>query len=228
MSNSRRDEIITAVSDYYEFLTTLFLPNEDLKRVPPGGWDKINETRFGYLEKDPRVIELLKYLPFVAHDDKYKDPYQIARDTLCNDFSGRWLDNNYDPESTEGMEDLLTEHSCEDINDPPNPTIATLSRGASENGTFIFCDIETYSLFSCDLQNGDENYYANARQLFDRLKDDLCTLRFYPMERSIRKYQGLQIDKDICDIYRKHGWPTASYRKDEALAEVAEYVKGAI
>lgn len=62
-------KIIATIDDFYTFLTTLYIPESALKRPPHGGWPNItNESTAGF-KKNPRVITLIKHLPYIDETD---------------------------------------------------------------------------------------------------------------------------------------------------------------
>lgn len=82
-----RDQVIAAVTEYYEFFTRLHLTPKDIRRPPPEGWPEISKDRLSSLNKTDEVIKLLKYLPYVQNDDNYM-PIIIFGLSACNDYTG--------------------------------------------------------------------------------------------------------------------------------------------
>lgn len=58
-----RDEVVAAITEYYTFLTHLHFDPSELKTPPSTGWPQITSSRFAFLGKSDKVIDLLKHLP---------------------------------------------------------------------------------------------------------------------------------------------------------------------
>ena len=60
-----RDEAVASVTNFYSFLTTHphFRPSE-LKTPPPTGWPQITASRFAFLGKSDKIIDLFRHLPY--------------------------------------------------------------------------------------------------------------------------------------------------------------------
>jgi hypothetical protein len=64
-----RDQLVTIIGDYYNFLTKFYIPESSLKFPPPGGWPNITpETTQGF-PRSPIVVDLLKHLPYIDEKD---------------------------------------------------------------------------------------------------------------------------------------------------------------
>lgn len=82
-----RDQVVKAVTDYYEFLTRLHVEDDDIKWPPPEGWPSITKDRFGPLDKTDKVIELLRHLPYVQNEHDFT-PTQVWPLCGCADYTG--------------------------------------------------------------------------------------------------------------------------------------------
>lgn len=57
-----QDQVLGAVTEFYNFLTQLpWIAPEDVLLPPPGGWSNINKDRLAALGKDEKVIDLLAH-----------------------------------------------------------------------------------------------------------------------------------------------------------------------
>lgn len=81
---SDREELVSELTSFYEFLVGLHIPEDRLKRAPPGGWPSINQQKLAYLNKDDDVIDVLKHIPYIDQEDR-DEGYQIYRLTICNE-----------------------------------------------------------------------------------------------------------------------------------------------
>lgn len=61
-------ECITAISDYYDFLTSLYLDESCILKPPPRGWPNITPATMHGLGKSDNVINLLRHLPYIRND----------------------------------------------------------------------------------------------------------------------------------------------------------------
>lgn len=60
-----RDELITIITDFYVFLTKLYIPASAIKYPPPGGWPNITPEATKDSGKSSIVIDLIKHLPSI-------------------------------------------------------------------------------------------------------------------------------------------------------------------
>jgi hypothetical protein len=67
-----RDECIAAITDYYEFLTAMYMRDSSVVKPPDDGWPSITADNFRDLGKTDEVIELLRHLPYVQ-DNRFGD-----------------------------------------------------------------------------------------------------------------------------------------------------------
>lgn len=82
-----QDQVIAAVTDYYDFLTRLHVKPEDIRRPPQGGWPEISQERFSKLGKTDKAINLLKHLPYVQNDENFS-PIHVWSESGCCDYTG--------------------------------------------------------------------------------------------------------------------------------------------
>jgi hypothetical protein len=57
------EETVTAVNDYYDFLTKVYIDESRILPSPEGGWPEITPERLKDLGKTDEVIKLLQYMP---------------------------------------------------------------------------------------------------------------------------------------------------------------------
>jgi len=76
-----RDEVVAAISSFYEFFTkTPSLSPSDIKYPPSEGWPEINDSSMAGLGKNAAVVDLLRYLPYTPWS------VQIAYQTHTIDY----------------------------------------------------------------------------------------------------------------------------------------------
>jgi hypothetical protein len=66
-STYSRDECITAVRDYYEFLAEMFMDRSLIIEPPQGGWPDITRESMQGTRKTEEVIQLLRHLPYIVN-----------------------------------------------------------------------------------------------------------------------------------------------------------------
>ena len=82
-----RDEVVQAVTSFYEFIVGLHVPESALKRPPPGGWPDIDDEDYEWLGKDDTVIDLMRHLPYIYKEDHFQG-HQIYTLTAPVDYTG--------------------------------------------------------------------------------------------------------------------------------------------
>ncbi|KAB5570100.1 hypothetical protein GE09DRAFT_696008 [Coniochaeta sp. 2T2.1] len=76
-----REATIAAVTDYYEFLTKLYLDSSRVIYPPAGGWPSIVNARpkqLAALGKSDEVLGLLAHLPYIRCPDNWFDDVEAA------------------------------------------------------------------------------------------------------------------------------------------------------
>lgn len=227
-SASTPEGIASEILEYYEFLAMLVIPPESIIKPEPGGWPMITGDNLKFMGKNQGVIDLLKVLPYIRQD-KNKAPFQIANHCIPIDYSSEWFQQerrNSDRDNVDGFGEALQAHDCEEINKPPNPSIATIGRGEEGSGDYIYCETSDYSFIKVEL-TGSAQYFRTAKDLFDKLKADICSLKLFPIgptEMWEREEVGDDPDMDkLIDIFCQYGWPGAAYQKAECIKEVEQY-----
>lgn len=81
-----RDEVVTAVTEYYHFLTHLHIDAADIKTPPPTGWPNITSETCAELSQTDDVISLLKHLPYITNEDNFH-PTVVWWLSGCNDYT---------------------------------------------------------------------------------------------------------------------------------------------
>jgi hypothetical protein len=82
-----REETIAAISDYYTFLTQMYMDESHVVYPPPGGWPEIVNADPAALEslgKSDEVIALLAHLPYIRGD--WDDAAQITPGSSVADW----------------------------------------------------------------------------------------------------------------------------------------------
>lgn len=231
----RRKELVTQLSLYYEFLKTLYLPDNCAKYPPKGGdgWSFITAERLAFMGKTDAVIDVLKHIPYITQDlaALNSERFQIFEKTVCNDYTGASFENgikhqNKDevdpfPEMLEG--DFVTKHLWDGrLKDMQH--IVTLARSKSRNGHWLMYDTRDGQLACIDFQDGNDGS-DTPKVLLEQLKECFRSLDVFPTEPTnvrivdMQPYSAAQID-EVKAVFKKYGWGTASFEKDRCMAEV--------
>lgn len=86
-----RDEVVSELTSFYEFLVGLHLPASAIKHPPAGGWPNITPERLASavpaMKKNDVVLDLIRHIPFVRREGR-DEPYQIYEETTAVDYNG--------------------------------------------------------------------------------------------------------------------------------------------
>jgi hypothetical protein len=232
-----REETITAVRDYYIFLTKLYLNETEVIEPPEDGWPSINSENLHDLGKSSEVIALLRHLPYIRrrHDGREA---QGAPGCYFADWQSSCNAVIQGGTTCEGLK-ILSEDP-EYLDDTP-PHVIGLTSGGRNNPTILLdTRLGIVHWFECPdycrhrptrEQIIDDPYdYAaeNEREaewradapawaipdFFELLKDQFRELNFVPVSsRSVEDVETIRyppVDGMISmlqRIYREHGWP---------------------
>jgi hypothetical protein len=136
-----RDEAVSALTSYYEFLVKLYLPPHVLKYPPPEGWP-ISE---GYLDqpKNDAVLDLLRHIPYIGDDGS---EYVIYENSICVDYTSFTGEGPHDADLLRFEQTTLPSHVA---------TIAMVPR-KGRNGYWFFLDTERGTMTMCDFVDGEQ------------------------------------------------------------------------
>jgi hypothetical protein len=247
-----RTECITAVLEYYEFLTKLYLDESLVVKPPKGGWPSITKEAFGDLDKTGEVIALLRQLPYISRErgDIEGAPWcRFADWRLLGTLLGNGKQN---------AEDLKVTTEDPEICEQVPAHVIGLTHGGRENPVFLLdteqgvvhwyeCPSEIYGTATQEQALGDPDDYAPEEEVawraecaswavkdfFQVLKDLYRDLKFVPISSTqvIDVYATLAPGSDgmidaLQRIYREHGWPDLNvYRKKECLEAVRKVIE---
>jgi hypothetical protein len=124
-----QQEIITQLTDFYQFLSTLPYIEPSAVLTPPSlGWPNVTKENFSELGKNDEVINLLKHLPYI---DLSGHQYVIAPDTYPTDYRGEAFQHEVTKESI---------GRCTPLGDVEFPEwVINLTHG-SRDGTYVMLD----------------------------------------------------------------------------------------
>jgi hypothetical protein len=243
---------VTAIRDFFEFLTKMYLDEETVEWPPEGGWPTITRNAFGSMDKSDRVISLLRQLPYMQDDsDGVQRPQMLPDATFWN-----WKDNikdnePLDPKQVKEVKILTEDFLCEIT----TPDIIGLLEGGRDDNTIILLDTRYGIAYwpECPSEIRDEtgrgqiqddsDAWASQEEadwrcdapawtipdFFAMLREQFEQLRFIPVNsrQVVNSWCGYSDDSEIetmlQGIYREHGWPDLeNYRKEECIQAVKQ------
>ncbi|KAK1230858.1 hypothetical protein PQX77_006043 [Marasmius sp. AFHP31] len=237
-----RDELVDIITNFYQFLTTFYIPESALKYPPEGGWPNITTDATAGFGKSPLVVDLLRHLPYIEEDGRanlhnihYKCNVLDYSTRTAQDFASGRIKNGEIEMSWDG---------------PVSENVVVLAEGYESGGRNILLDVETGEItveeIRCqrDCQMDLKEYFEGLRRTYERLEivpvpgnepfeglgglgdEDSEELK-NPLEMNRNGEDDSILDdydaKWIRKIYRDYGWPGPQYRKAEALAAVGEF-----
>lgn len=225
----RRNDLARELLSYYEYLTTLHLAVDCIKRPPKGGWPSITAERLAFLGKTDAVIDLLKHIPYISQD--VENGLQIYEKCVCTDYTGTGFEGQAIKHQSKLGVDPLPEmlEDSDFIWDRLNAMehIATLAHSASRDGHHIMVDTRDGQLALIEFMDGRSSVDDTPKRLYDGLKECFRTLAIFPTQPSDvqmadnQPYTKAQIE-DVKDVFKRHGWPTANFQKETCMAEVLQ------
>ncbi|KAK1838610.1 hypothetical protein CCHR01_18767 [Colletotrichum chrysophilum] len=234
---------VAAVTDFYAFLTKMYLPESAIVHPPPGGWPTLTSD-LSELGKSDEVLSLLAHLPYVRQGDDL-DEGEIPEVTP----GGRWIDWHtsgiWVREGRSDIDELRTISEGPAImeNVPEHVVGLTMSEHHvflldTELGVVYWPEcpgrlrdgprcIEDDPYDYCD-DDEDAEWRADGAawsvaDFFKVLKAQYRTLRWVPWN----EYEVLDSESTtrrpipaLQEVFRRHGWPNSpQYRKEDCLEE---------
>lgn len=233
----RRNGICAQLLKYYEFLTTLYLPQAALKLPPEEGWHFVTAERFAFLNKTDAVIDLYKHLPYISQDDE--ESYKIHYRTTAVDYTGRyfkehhWRHQNQVNEPPQYYEQMDGEQTWpESLDDPQH--IAVLAQTMESFDWYILLDTRNGKIARVCPRDRQDNVrtlvYSDIHKLTEKLTDFFRRLDIAPVTPTdVHDFRGkgtTYLTEDdvakIKEVFYQHGWFSAEYDKDACTREVKE------
>lgn len=244
-----REACVTAVRDYYSFLTKMYLKKSYVVEPPEGGWPSITPECLRDLGKTDEVIALLRQLPYI------QAPYEVEGAPECR-FANWQEDCRYLSDNGTSCETLkvASEDFGYEISYDIPPHVIGLTSGGRNNPLFLLdtelgivhwpeCFFDRDSASRECVTDDPYDYADNEKEaewradapawavadFFEVLKDEFRGLRFIPTSsRSVTDVYaqphafGEGRDSMLQRIYREHGWPSLQqYRKRDCLKAVS-------
>ncbi|KAH0355770.1 hypothetical protein KCU83_g1505, partial [Aureobasidium melanogenum] len=249
-----REATIAAFRDYYQFLTTMFLPEDRVKEPPAGGWPVITKENTHLLGKNDEVFELIRHLPYVP-EETLLAPYARVGDWPFMLGLRRSNQRPFDESDVEGTKIITEGLDWEDI---PSSAFG-ITRGdvrfILDTGFGVVHWLETpreiqkgvarepiiADFDDCTPENEHEWRYGTAWAIpdfFKVLKNQYRDLKYIPLhEHRIEEYPkefeegdgplgGGPFMRAVRQVYRDHGWPDLSvYNKQECMDTLHKMIK---
>lgn len=231
-----RDACITAIRDYYEFLTQMYLNPSQVISPPDGGWPSIANPAPGVLEglgKTDDVISLLAHLPYIANPGDWNNDAHGAAECVLADWQGLFLDLASRSESDAVR--VTTEGYCSE--DVPAHVIGLTSGGRDNPKLLLDTRLGIIHWPDCpyavrldpsreEISNSPDDYSPENEvdwrcdapawaiaDFFELFKDQFRKLDWIPTSpRTVfdgHRQCGLDekgMKSMLSDIYREHGW----------------------
>ncbi|KAF6798125.1 hypothetical protein CSOJ01_12810 [Colletotrichum sojae] len=233
-----RDEFVSELTSYYEFLTHLYLPPEMVSYPPPSGWEHITPdfVESFFLGKNDTVADLMRHIPYVRRDkEDYSDAFEIYEKSSQVDFVGevvQALPNKYADEELFEIPDYIYPHQL-----PPHVFVFAVVPGGRD-GHFILVDTERGTIVLMDLQVGykpsrlsdrsapdEEEWRRYAAytfpEFFAMAKEKFRSFRFTAVSR--KHVHKTSPDNDLVQIYREEGVFTERYNRERCMSRVEAY-----
>ncbi|KAL4409017.1 hypothetical protein CABS03_08856 [Colletotrichum abscissum] len=229
-----RNELVSELTSYHEFLTRLFLPPEVVQHPPEGGWEHIapDFVKSLCLGKNDTVAGLMRHIPYVSRTkEDHWDPWMVYEGATAVDFTGdvvlslptkyadEWLFGPYEANiSTAPL--------------PPHVFVyATIPSG--RDGHHILIDTERGTIVLADPQTGPKPTGLSDPQAPDgeawRRFQTYTVHEFFAMAKE--KFKKFEMKTNIlyhpvtphAQIYREEGVFTERYDRERCMNRLDEY-----
>ncbi|KAK2013294.1 hypothetical protein LZ32DRAFT_637658 [Colletotrichum eremochloae] len=233
---------VAAVTDFYAFLTKMYLPGSAVVHPPPGGWPTL-ASDLRDLGKSDEVLSLLSHLPYIRQDVNDNEVPQVTPGSRWIDWRtfGVWVREGgsdidelrtitegpaimeHVPESVVGL--TTSEHHVFLIDTelgvvywPECPGRLRDGPRCIEDDPYDYCDDEEEAEWRAD------GAAWSVSDFFKVLKAEYRSLRWVPCNEyevlDLETTRGRNSIPMLQEVYRRHGWPNLQqYRKEECLEE---------
>ncbi|KAK1452732.1 hypothetical protein CCUS01_10773 [Colletotrichum cuscutae] len=238
-SSYSRNELVSELTSYYEFLTRLFLPPEVVQHPPEGGWEHITPefVKSFCLGKNDTVADLMRHIPYVSRTkEDHWDPWMVYEGATAVDFTGDVvlsLPAKY-------ADEWLFEPYEGNISTAPLPphvfVYATTPSG--RDGHYILIDTERGTIVLADPQTGPEPTRLSDPQAPDeeawRRFQTYTVHDFFAMAKEkFKKFEMTAMnrkqiyyttpDTPHAQMYREEGVFTERYDRERCMNRLDEY-----
>ncbi|KAF6812413.1 hypothetical protein CSOJ01_05118 [Colletotrichum sojae] len=238
-----RDELVSELKSYYEFLTQLYLPPEVIQYPPEGGWEHITPEFVDSfcLGKNDTVADLMKHIPYIRRtkEDDW-DPWMVYEGATAVDFTGDVVLSL----PTKYANEFLFEPQEGTISDIPPHVFVYATIASGRDGHYIFIDTERGTIVLADPQVGPDptrlsDPEAPDEEAWRRFQTYTFPEFFSMAKEKFRKFEIAALDRKHVHytdpdappvrIYREEGVFTERYDRERCmrrLDELAEQTGG--
>ncbi|GKT41135.1 uncharacterized protein ColSpa_01316 [Colletotrichum spaethianum] len=207
-----RNELVSELTSYYEFLTQLYLPPE------VGGWKHITPEFVDSfcLGKNDTVADLMKHIPYVRRtkEDDW-EPWMVYESATAVDFTGDLVLSL----PTKYANEFLFEPEGGHISDIPPHVFVYATIPSGRDGHYIFIDTKRGTIVLADPQTG-----PNPTRLSDPEAPDeeawrrLETYTFHEFFAMVKeKFRKFEV--------REENVFTERYNRERCMDRLDEYQK---
>lgn len=82
-----REEFVSELTSYYEFLVKMYLTESKLKRPPEGGWPSLTPDKLEFMGKNEDVMYIMQHIPYIE-GGKVQDTIAIYPSCIPVDYTG--------------------------------------------------------------------------------------------------------------------------------------------
>ncbi|EER42739.1 conserved hypothetical protein [Histoplasma capsulatum var. duboisii H88] len=182
-SGYSRDETVSVITEYYDFLVDRgLLPASAILRPPAGGWPELPEDSLSSLGRTPAVNDLIRHLPFV----KYRN---------IGGFEIYWLTIAVDYRTGAGVngEDIYNLQESFGIN--LAPSVMVYAMPAAEYGCWICFDVENNTMILLDLNYGlspvSLGEVPDHREDWPEEEEGCCLMEIYTLCDFFERMKGI-------------------------------------
>ncbi|KAK1500812.1 hypothetical protein CTAM01_06264 [Colletotrichum tamarilloi] len=233
-----RNELVSELTSYYEFLTRLFLPPEVVQHPPEGGWEHITPdfVKSFCLGKNDTVADLMRHIPYVSRTkEDHWDPWMVYEGATAVDFTGDVVLSL----PTKYADEWLFEPYEGSISTAPLPphvfVYATIPSG--RDGHYILIDTERGTIVLADPQTGPKptglsDPHRTKKPGAD-FKPTQFTSFFAMAKEKFKKFEMTAMnrkqiyyttrDTPHAQIYREEGVFTKRYDRERCMNRLDEY-----
>ncbi|OPB40094.1 hypothetical protein A0O28_0001730 [Trichoderma guizhouense] len=232
-----RDECISAVREYYNFLVGMYLDEAEVVEPPPGGWPSITTATMAPLGKTDEVVSLLRHLPYIR--EKNDDMYNVQTAAWCY-FTNWEADASLLIRDSSCVESVKISTESASLYEILPPHVVSITKSPRDWTTLLIdTELGIGLWYECPGEVRDwplrekvledpYDYEEDEEQaewrgecgawsipdFFEVLKDQFRELKFVP--KSPRAVVDVYISEGVAfpdmiemlqGIYREHGWP---------------------
>ncbi|TDZ16658.1 DNA repair protein RAD5A [Colletotrichum orbiculare MAFF 240422] len=236
-----RDELVSELTSYYEFLTGIYLPPEVVRYPPEGGWEHITPefVEAFHLGKNETVADLMKHIPYIRRDkEDNQEPWMVYERSIAVDFAGEVVLSLPTKYADEWLFELPKEVYPHPL--PPHVFVySTIPDGRyghyilfdTERGTVVLldptCDTKPTRLSDRNAPEEEEwrrsatytacEFFAMAKDMFRRFQmvaSDRKNVDIVPADKT---------DSPEARIYQEEGVFTDRYNRERCMERLDEY-----